>query len=106
MKFYGNIGFVKTIEQEAGMYHPYVSVKPYRGDVNRNIRRVKSGESINDDIVLNNEISIVADSFATENLGYMRYVEWLGQKWKIESAEIVYPRIILTLGGVYNAAPN
>lgn len=106
MKFYGNIGFVKTIEKEAGMYHPYLTVKTYRGDVNRNIRRVKSGDSINDDITLNNEISIVADSFATENLGYMRYVEWLGQKWSIESAEIVPPRIILSLGGVYNAAPD
>lgn len=106
MKFYGNIGFVKTMEQETGMYLPYLSAKPYRGDVIRNIRRVKSGEGINDDITLNNEISIVADSFATENIGYMRYVEWFGQKWSIESAEIVPPRIILTLGGVYNAASN
>ena len=32
----------------------------------------------------------------------MRYVEFMGAKWKISSVEVQYPRLILTVGGVYN----
>ena len=103
MKFCGDIGFVIQQETEPGIYESVVAEKTYYGDVLQNFRKWQSGEKINDDIVLNNKISIIANSFALETSGAMKYVSYLGQKWKIESAEIAYPRIILTIGGLYHA---
>jgi hypothetical protein len=33
----------------------------------------------------------------------MLYVEFMGTKWKITNVEVQYPRLILSVGGVYNA---
>lgn len=103
MKFCGNVGFVYDKETESGLYEHICTERRYYGDVLQNIRRWTAGDKINDDITLNNKLSIIADSFVIENVGAMKYVDYLGSKWKIESAEVLRPRIILTLGGVYNA---
>jgi hypothetical protein len=58
--------------------------------------------SINDNLALNNQLSIIADSFAINNLGNMRYVTWMGAKWNITNVEILRPRLLLTIGSVYN----
>lgn len=74
----------------------------YYGDLTHNTRRLQSAEQLNDNINVANEISIVADPFANENFHSMRYVEFMGAKWKVTSVEVQYPRLILTMGGVYN----
>ena len=61
----------------------------------------QQGENLNDDLVVNNIISIVADPFANENIHTMKFVRWMGVAWKITNVEIQRPRLILTLGGVY-----
>lgn len=101
-KFYGNVGYVKTIEIKPGVWDEQATEKPYYGDITRNTSRFQSSGGVNDDININNIISIVADPYANENFQYMKYVEFMGAKWKITNAEIQYPRIILTIGGVYN----
>ena len=58
--------------------------------------------SINDNLNISNEFSIIADPFAYENFQNMRYIVFMGAKWKITSVEVQYPRLILTVGGVYN----
>lgn len=65
-------------------------------------RQLQSGETLNDDINIANEISIVADPFARKNFHKMRYVAYMGAKWKISKVEVGYPRLILTIGGLYN----
>lgn len=101
-KFYGNIGYIKTVEVDPGIWDEQVIVHPSYGDVERNTSRYQSSGGVNDDININNIISIVADPFANENFQHMRYVEFMGTKWKITNVEVKYPRLILTLGGVYN----
>lgn len=101
-KFYGAIGFAETVESVPGVWVDEVVPHNYYGDVNRNIRRLQSGESINDNINISNEISIVADPYARQNFHAIRYVEWMGTKWKVSSIEVQYPRLILSLGDVYN----
>jgi hypothetical protein len=32
----------------------------------------------------------------------MRYVEFMGTKWKITNIEVQYPRLTLSIGGEYN----
>ena len=101
-KFYGKIGYAITIETTPGVWVEQIVERSYYGDVIRNIRRLQSSENLNDDINVSNEISIVADAFANQNFHSMRYVEYMGTKWKVSSIEVKYPRLILSIGGVYN----
>lgn len=101
-KFYGSIGYAETVETKPGVWEEQITEHIYYGDLIRNTRRLQSSDKLNDDINVANEISIVADPFANQNFHSMRYVEFMGAKWKISSVEVQYPRLILTIGGVYN----
>ena len=101
-KFSGKIGFIETIEVEPGIWKPRTVERPYRGDLIRNYRTYQPTDSINDNINISNNISIIADPYANENSQYMKYVIFQGAKWKITNIDIQYPRMILTIGGVYN----
>lgn len=100
-KFFGEIGYVTLVESSPGVWTEEVTKRHYYGDIIRNTRRLQSTSQLNDDINVANEISIIADPFANENFHAMRYVEFMGAKWKISTVEVQYPRLILTLGGVY-----
>lgn len=101
-KFRGVVGYVNTTEVEPGVWESETIEKTYSGDVLRNTRRWEKSEHLNDDLNINNTVSIVADKFANENFYAMKYVKWAGVAWKITNVEIARPRFILTLGGVYN----
>ena len=101
-KFYGNIGYIKTVEVDPGIWEEQTIEEPAYGDLIRNTSRYQSSGGVNDDININNNISIIADPFANENFQHMRYVVFMGTKWKITNIEVQYPRLILSLGGVYN----
>ena len=101
-KFYGNIGYIKPVEVEPGLWEEQIIERPYYGDLTRNTSRFQSSGGVNDDITVSNNVSIIADPYANENFQYMRYAEFQGAKWKVTNAEVQYPRILLTIGGVYN----
>lgn len=101
-KFFGSIGFAESIETSPGVWDEAITERNYYGDLSRNVRRLQSGDKVNDDVNVSNEISIVADPFANQNFHSMRYVEFMGAKWKINNVEVQYPRLILTIGGLYN----
>lgn len=100
-KFYGTIGFGETKETAPGVWVEEIVEKNYYGDLIRNSRRLQSGEYLNDNITVSNEISILADPYASTNFHSMRYVSFMGAKWKISNVIVQYPRLILTLGGLY-----
>lgn len=105
-KFHGIIGYVETVETEPGIWEEQIVERPYYGDlVNQYVKHEPSGE-INDNINISNSISVIADPYATEHFLAMTYVKFqlprLGGVWKISSAEVDYPRIVLSVGGVYN----
>ena len=99
-KFYGSVGYAETVETRPGVRKEKIVEYPYYGDLIRNTRQLQSSDTLNDDINVANEISIVADPFARANFHRMRYVTFMGVKWKI--SKVGYPRLILTIGGVYN----
>ena len=101
-KFFGAIGYAETKETTPGVWEEQIAERTYYGDLIRNTRRLQTSDKLNDDINITNEISIVADPFAYQNFHSMKYVVFMGAKWKIESVEVQYPRLILTIGGVYN----
>lgn len=104
MRYSGKIGFVSASKETApGVWQEEtIAEKQYYGDIIRNYRNLQSADKVNDDITINNQISIVADPFANQNMYLMRYATFQGQKWKITSIEAQYPRLLLTLGGIYN----
>ena len=101
-KFYGVIGYAVTKETAPGVWTEEIAEQSYYGDLTRNMHRLQDSGDLNDDINVANEISIVADPYANANFHSMRYVAFMGAKWKISKVEVQYPRLILTLGGVYN----
>ena len=101
-KFSGKVGFATTVETKPGIWEETIVEKPYYGDLTRNMIKSQSSGGVNNNIDINNNISIVADPYANENIPHMRYVEFRGSKWNITNVEVNYPRLILTVGGVYN----
>ena len=102
MKFYGQIGFEEMIETVPDVCTPKITEYPYCGDVLNFGRTRSSGSDINDSITVSNRISIVADPYAREHFFDMKYVSWQGAKWKVSDVEVEFPRLILTLGGLFN----
>lgn len=101
-KWFGKIGFAETKETTPGVWEEQITEREYFGDLTRNTRRLQSSENLNDNITVANEISIVADPFANQNFHAMRYVKFMGTKWKVSTVEVQYPRLILSLGDIYN----
>lgn len=102
-KWHGVIGCIVTEETAPGVWMPSIIERKYYGDILRNSNRWTNAQnSTNDNITLSMQISIVADPFANQNCHSMKYVEFMGTKWKITSIEVQFPRLILSIGGVYN----
>lgn len=102
-KFFGPIGFAVSVEERPGVYRDRIEEHNYVGDVKRNSSRWTSNpDSTLDDMNINNQFSIIADPFAQNNFHTMKYLRYMGTNWKITNVEVQYPRLVLTVGGVYN----
>lgn len=101
-RFHSVIGFGTSVEKAAGVWVDEITERPYFGDVIRNARRLQDHQEVNQDLFVDNSISILADAYASDNILAMKYVEWMGSLWTISNIEVQRPRLILRLGGVYN----
>lgn len=102
-KYYGKIGYICTEETSPGIWtEREIEPKFYYGDILSDVRRWDTSDQVNDNLRISNRISILADPFAFENVEAMKWIEYMGAKWKISSVEVSYPRLVLTLGDVYN----
>ena len=101
-KYCGMIGYAGLVEIEPGIWEDGITERAAIGDMLSNYRSLENSGDINDNINIANKISIVADPYAINNFHSMRYATYMGAKWKIKNVEVNHPRLILTLGGVYN----
>lgn len=101
-KFHGRIGYSHFVETAPGVWADQPTEREYYGDVIRQSKQWTASSQVNDELVVNNRISITADDFANANFSAMRYVIWGGVYWKISNVDNQRPRLILSLGGVYN----
>ena len=101
-KYYGQIGYATVEETSPGVWVEEITERNYYGDVVRNRVNVQQGTTVNAGVTISKQISIIADPFAFENFTNMRYITYLNQKWSITGVDVEYPRLILTIGGVYN----
>lgn len=100
-KYYGNIGFATQVETSPGIWEDAIVRRLYKGDVIRNSRRYDNAEGINDEFSLGNTFSIISDAFLYSHIPALRYLEYLGAKFKITSVDIDRPRVTISVGGVY-----
>ncbi len=110
-KFYGEVGYGESQENPpgSGVWVDEVTEVHYYGDVIRNVRKLVEGEmpnDLNNDITLGNSISIVADEYANRHFFLIKYVRWMGELWTVSNVEVRSPRLILSLGSVYNGPAN
>ena len=101
-KYYGKIGYAETVEDTPGVWVERITEHNYCMDVTRNRRNLQTSNQVNDNVTIANEFSIIADPYAYNHFHDMRYLEFRGVLWKITNVEDQHPRLILTVGGVYN----
>ncbi len=103
-RFFGEVGYGDSVETPlgSGVWVDVITEFDYQGDVIRNTRNMKDGESVNDDITVANSISVVADEYAFEHFFNIKYIRWAGVLWTVTTVEVRSPRLILSLGSVYN----
>lgn len=103
-RFYGQVGYGEPVENPSGSgnWKDEITEVPYYGDVVRNTRQLQEADKVNKDIVVSNSISIIADQYAINHFAKIKYVRWVGVLWTVTNVEVQSPRLILSLGSVYN----
>ena len=100
-RFHGIVGYVDTEEVRSGVHMPVQVEREYSGEIFQYGNKVQPGVCENDDIVVTDRISILSDPYAREHFHTIKYVVWMGTPWNVTSVSVEFPRLILTLGGVY-----
>mgnify|MGYP003299132560 CR=1 FL=1 len=100
-KWFGTIGYAKQVETEPGYWEEKITKRPYYGDIIRNTRALQNTSQINDDVNIGNQISILADPYAVNHIYAMRCIEFQGADWTVSNVDVQYPRLILSIGGLY-----
>jgi hypothetical protein len=103
-RFCGEVGYGDSEESpsDSGVWIDTITEVQYFGDVIRNARKLEPGDGLNEDITVGNSISIVADEYAKNHFFNIKYVRWAGVLWTVTNVEVRSPRLILSLGSVYN----
>lgn len=101
-RFHGKVGYGVPVEESPGVFVDAITEREYFGDVFRNTRQLNGGENLNPDLTVANTISVVVDAYAREHFFNIRYVEWSGELWIVTAVEVQAPRLVLSLGEVYN----
>jgi hypothetical protein len=101
-KFYGAVGYVVTEETVPGSWMPVTTERNVYGDMIKNTSKTENSGNLNDNVILSNKVSFIADPYALKNFQDIKYVKFMGTAWKVTLVDVEYPRLILTLGVVYN----
>lgn len=101
-KFYGPVGYADTNETSPGVWVETITERMYYGDLIRNTRKLQNSEKVNNDVIINNDVRIVSDPYAIQNFQCIRYVKINDVAWTVTNIDVQYPRLYLTLGGVWN----
>ncbi|MBO7453574.1 MAG: hypothetical protein J6U54_24835 [Clostridiales bacterium] len=101
MKVYVTVGFTVSKETRPGVWQQDITDRKYYGELSKQVNKWRTGDGVNQDADFSSQLSIVSDPFAVNNFHSIKYVEYLGVKWKVSAVEIMRPRLILTLGGEY-----
>ena len=107
MRFHGYLGYEgPSVEDppDSGIYKASVVERVHTGVIVKHRRNQDNATSINGVMSVNNDISIVGDPYALEHLHNLKYIRWNNVCWTVTSVETDTPRIIVSIGEVYNGA--
>lgn len=106
MKYFGKIGYVETVntDEDPDVYYERITERNYYGEVIRDSRILEPSSNLNDDFSISGQFSVVGDTYAYNHFQYIRYLVYMGVKWKVTAVDpLSRPRILITTRGVYNA---
>lgn len=101
-KYYGQVGFATQEEAEPGIYEEVITERPYSGEMLDNRWRTGANANVNGELILNCDFSLLCDPYIVKNHAFIAYITYMDIKWAVTGAVLNYPRIVLTVGGVYN----
>lgn len=101
-RFFGKVGYVTSVDIGDGIVKNMPEEYSYYGDIINISKRWQTTENLNDDLRLEQTISIVADQYAYENYYKIRYVIIDGVAWRVTNVTVSRPRLTLFIGGIYN----
>ena len=101
-KFSGRVGYVTQVETVPGVWSPVENDTMMRVDIIRQASNSQNDDKVNSDITLNHRVSLLGDAYSFGNYYSIRWIEIDGHRWEVSSVEIQRPRIIVTLGGIWN----
>ena len=102
-RFYGNVGYAVQVETRPGVWEDKIIERPYYGElIDKYWRNQNVADQVHDNLRLNTDIEIIANPFAIEHFSLIRYICYGGTRWVVTGVKCDYPRIHLTIGGVYN----
>lgn len=100
-RFSGKLGFVRTRETEEGVWLEDSVEIPVKGTIRSLYVRNDNNSSVNTNLRLTNEVSVLLNSKIQTCLETLKYVIWKGSKWEVQSIGVNYPRLTINLGGLY-----
>lgn len=100
-RFSGKLGFVMTHETEEGVWLENIVELPAKGTIRSLYVRNDNSSSVNTNLRLTNEISILMDTKIQTYLESLKYVIFKGSKWEVQAIGVAYPRLTINLGGLY-----
>lgn len=101
-KYADYIGYAITKETSPGVWTEHYTEQLMCGDLLSDTYSRRSDTKVNDDITMSNRISVIAHPEQVMNAMNIRYARYMGMVLKVTSIDVKSPRLILTLGGVYN----
>jgi len=106
-KWVGVIGFAVNEETAPGVWEDTITEKKLTGDIiDVRVRRSDS-QDINTNVNVSAKISVVINPYLRDHLDKLRYLSYFGSYWKISDISVEFPRLVISLGGVYNGPrPN
>lgn len=102
MRFAGKIGFGTSVEVSPGVWDDDIIERDYLGDVLQSTERLESGNSINPKFHTTTSVSVLSDGVLKERYSDVRYIIYLGVRWKVSSIIHKWPRIEMFIGEEYH----
>lgn len=102
-KYSGLVGYVTQGETTPGVWSSIENPVPMRGDLIRASLSRQNDSKVNSDVSLNHRVSLIGDAYAFQQYYNIRWIELDGLRWEVNSVELQRPRIIVTIGGPWNA---
>lgn len=106
-KWCGKIGLAICAEEDPennpGVWTDIIKEVPAKGEIIKTSYRYQSNtDSTNDDISLNMSLSIISNTYLTNNFQSIKYITYKNGVWSVTGVSLENRRLILSIGGIYN----